>query len=426
MFHQNPAMTMENKVKVTKRKQPNKLTTAKLIFSAITSKRTNVTTIKMHVYHNGEQSTRTVTGIRIEKGEMWSGKSYEVIGNEHKTKYLVQLKTQLDEIYYNFQHQGRQMTAKMLLDCLTKKRNWINEVPNLSDTLHRYNESRRDEMKAGKLNKRSFTRFGKWRSIIMDFCKHQYKTDNIPLDDLKPILGKQIDTYLRANCNYSDVYTAKVCRYFKTCLGFAMAHEWTNRNVLSLYRWSVERKDIKALTKNELKAIEELKILDPELERVRDLFVFCCYSAFGHKDLAALRLSHLFQTTDGIWYLYHPRSKTNKMAVVTLAPAAADILHKYAAYAQRMGKLLPTGCDQDANRKLKALASLAGFTRFPLTWYAARRTCATYLLNEGASLETVAAHLGNTRAMVERFYAQKMDETVVKEVSGIFNRNKAV
>lgn len=417
---------MENKVKVPKRKQLNKLTTAKLILSALKSKRTGKQTISMHVYFNGIASNKVITGIRIENGESWDKRSSEVIGNEHKTKYLAQLKTQLDEIYYNLQHRGRPMTAKMLLECLTNKKNWINQIPNLSDTLLHYNESRRVEMKAGKLDKRSFSRFNKWHSIIIDFCKYQYHTDNVPLDDLKPILGTQIDTYLRAKCLYSDVYTAKICRYLKTCLAYAMANEWTNRNVLSLYRWSVESKDIKALTDSELKAIEELKILDSELDRVRNLFVFCCYSAFGHKDLSQLRLEHLFQTTDGIWYLYHPRSKTNKKAVVTLSPMAVEILQKYADFAQRTGRLLPAQSDQDANRKLKALASLAGFSRFPLTWYAARRTCATYLLNAGASLETVAAHLGNTRAMVERFYAQKKNEVVVKEVANIFNRNKAV
>lgn len=417
---------MENKVKVPKQKQLNKLTTAKLIFTTSKSNRTNKLTVRMHVYYNGIASIKVVTGIRIENGEKWDSKSSEVLGNEHKTKYLSQLKTQLDEIFYNLQHRGRPMTAKMLMECLTNKKSWINQVPNLSDALLHYNESRTEEMKAGKLSKRSFSRFNKWRSIIIDFCKYQYKTDNVPLDDLKPILGKQIDSFLRATCGYSDVYTAKVCRYLKTCLNYAMAHEWTNRNVLSTYRWSVEPKDIKALTNSELKTIQELKILDSELDRVRNLFVFCCYSAFGHKDLSELRLEHLFQTTDGIWYLHHPRCKGHKKAVSTLSPVASEILQKYADFAQRTGKLLPAQSDQDANRKLKALASLAGFSRFPLTWYVARRTSATYLLNAGASLETVAAHLGNTPEMVRRFYAQKRNEVVVREVANIFKNNKVV
>lgn len=417
---------MENKVKVPKRKHLTKLTTAKLIFSAVTSKHTLVKTIKMHVYYNGIASCKSVTGIRVEHGEKWDKKSCEVIGNEHKTKYLAQLRTQLDEIYYNFQHRGRTVSAKVLLECLTKRRKWVNEVPNLADTLLQYNESRRVEMLAGRLAKRSFTRFFKWRSIIIDFCKHQYNEENIPLDDLKPILGKQIDTYLRANCRYSDVYTAKVCRYLKTGLSFAQANEWTNRNVLSLSRWSVEAKDPEALTNAEFETVGKLKILDPELERIRALFLFCCYTAFGHADLAALRLEHLIQTTDGIWYLLHPRSKSSKKAIVGLSPTAIEILQRYSDYAQRTGKLLPTGADQDANRKLKALATLMEFSRFPLTWYVARRTCATYLLNEGASLETVAAHLGNTPEMVRRFYARMREETVVKEVTNIFNRKKSV
>lgn len=417
---------MANKTKVPKRTQANKLTTAKLIFSAYASKLTFTQTIKMHVYQNGISSSKAVTGIRIEKGEKWDSKSHEVIGNDHKTKYLAQLKTELDEIYYNFRHRGHSTTPKMLLECLTKRRNWVNEIPNLANVMLQYNESRRAEMLAGKLAKRSFTRFGKWRSIIIDFCKYQYNEENIPLSDLKPILGKQVDTYLRAVCMYSDVYTAKVCRYLKTCLSFAQANEWTTRNVLFLHKWTVEAKDIQALTNNELKTIEALTIFDEELDRVRNLFVFVAYCAFGPKDLAQLRLEHLFQTTDGIWYLCHPRSKTKKKAVVALAPKAIEILQKYSGFAQRTGLLLPVQSEQDGNRKLKALASLAGFSRFPLTWYVGRRTCATYLLNEGASLETVAAHLGNTPDMVRRFYAQKKDETVIKEIANIFNRNKAV
>ncbi len=419
---------MANKTKVPKRTQGNKLTIPKLIFSAFTSKRTFNQRIKMHVYENGISSNKAATGIQIEKGEKWDSKSCEVIGNDHKTKYLIQLKTQLDDIYYNFRHRGHPTTPKLLLECLTNRRNWINEIPNLANVMLQYNESRRAEMLAGKLAKRSFTRLGKWRSIIIDFCKYQYKEENIPLSDLKPILGKQVDTYLRAICMYSDVYTAKVCRYLKTCLSFAQANEWTTKNVLLLHKWTIEPKDINALTNNELKTIESLKILDEELDRVRNLFVFCSYTAFGFSELSKLRLEHLFQTTDGIWYLCHPRSKTRKKAVVALAPKAIEILQKYSGYAQRTGRLLPAPAEgeQDGNRKLKALASAANFSRFPLTWYVGRRTCATYLLNEGASLETVAAHLGNTPDMVRRFYAQKRDETIIKEVSNIFNRNKVV
>ena len=65
----------------------------------------------------------------------------------------------------------------------------------------------------------------------------------------------------------------------------------------------------KFLTKEELAKLETKQIDDMCLNRVRDLFLFCCYTGLSYADLAIFILKDTIMS-DGMYRIRHERIKT--------------------------------------------------------------------------------------------------------------------
>jgi integrase len=177
-----------------------------------------------------------------------------------------------------------------------------------------------------------------------------------------------------------------------------------------------------ALNEAELEKLETEPILDASLSVCRDVFLFQCYTGFAYCDLAELTPDHLFQSKENQWFIRKNRNKTNETSIVPLLPRALEIVRKYEVHAKMNGLLLPVLSNQKYNDKLKVLAEVLAFNRFPLTTHIARKSCATMFLNKGVPLATVAGVLGHaTTKTTEQFYAVMREETIVKQVFDIYN-----
>ena len=89
-----------------------------------------------------------------------------------------------------------------------------------------------------------------------------------------------------------------------------------------------ESEQTRWLTKDEVKRIEDAKLSNGSLVRVRDLFIFSCYSGLAFSDLMDFRPGKLEREGDET-YLYGHRIKTGKEYIVLILPKAQEILEKY-------------------------------------------------------------------------------------------------
>lgn len=166
----------------------------------------------------------------------------------------------------------------------------------------------------------------------------------------------------------------------------------------------------KCLTLDEVKQLQSAT-MEPRLERVRDLFVFHCYTCMSYSDLAKFD-SHLIQVVDGTKVYCGRRGKTKVRFTVPLLPPALDILTKY------NGKL-PIVSNVKYNAYLKEVAAAAGVDKL-LTTHWARHTGATLLLNAGVPMEVVSKVCGHSSVkMTEKIYAKMLPKTVVAAVNEI-------
>jgi integrase len=132
------------------------------------------------------------------------------------------------------------------------------------------------------------------------------------------------------------------------------------------------------LTERELLVIGEKKIVIQRLEKVRDIFLFSCYTGLAYCDVEKLTSSNVVFGVDGDRWISTNRSKTNTATKILLLPVASFIVDKYADHpvTSYSGKLLPVMSNQRMNSYLKELADLCGISK-DLTFHCARHTFAT-------------------------------------------------
>lgn len=151
--------------------------------------------------------------------------------------------------------------------------------------------------------------------------------------------------------------------------------------------------------------------LDERLNKVRDLFLFQCYSCLSYTDLEKFDTKKI-EEVDGKKYYSGRRGKTKVRFTVPLLQPALEILEKY-------NKKLPKISNAKYNEYLKEVAEAAGIEK-SLTTHWARHTGATLLLNGGVPMEIVSKVCGHSSVkMTEKIYAKLLPKTVVAEVKKV-------
>lgn len=192
-------------------------------------------------------------------------------------------------------------------------------------------------------------------------------------------------------------------------------------------------KEGEPLTYGEVQQLLTVEGLTPWLAKVRDTFVFACFTGPRFGNLAALG-PEAGTEGDTLEYVQMKGRRNKRKVRVSLPPVAQTIWERY-------GGQLPVSCLQDFNRDIKKVAKLAGIDRQilkvsykgtqRLEWrgpmheaissHTARHTCATLLLDGGADLGTVQLNLGHQNIQVTRRYAQTRETARGKATLSAFD-----
>ena len=163
------------------------------------------------------------------------------------------------------------------------------------------------------------------------------------------------------------------------------------------------------LTEEELERIESKIFKIDRLERVKDIFLFSCYTGYAPVDALKLTRKNIIQDADKNLWIKTNRQKTGTKANVPVLPQVLKIINKYQFEAET---LLPKISNQKMNAYLKEIADIIGLDK-NLTWYVARHTFATTVtLGNGIKIENVSSMLGHTTIKQTQHYAKVLDSSV--------------
>jgi integrase len=166
------------------------------------------------------------------------------------------------------------------------------------------------------------------------------------------------------------------------------------------------------LTEEELRTLINKDFQIKRLERVRDLFVFCCFTGLSYSDVKTLAPEHFETDSNGRTWIKKKRVKTGVLFRVPLLPIPKLILEKY----KGGDKLLPVVDLSSTDAYLKEIAELCGINK-NISSHTARFTFATTVtITNRISLEVVSKMMGHTNTRMTSHYAKIIDKYIGEEM----------
>ncbi len=295
----------------------------------------------------------------------------------------------------------------------------------LIDLFEIHNAAFEKKVKVGERSVASLQKYNRAKNLIQAFLKKEYNKDNISIKDVNGPFIYNLESYLKYDSIYrhkTGIQNNSVVKYFKTfktVCNYAIKLEFIDKNPFSKYDGKLKVKEAVYLTQDELNKIEQKSFSNERLERVKDIFLFSCYTGYAPVDAQGLTKDNLIKNNDGDLWIKANRAKTGTRANVPVLPTTKFIIDKYDG---RQKGLIPKLSNQKMNAYLKEIADVCGINKH-LTWYVARHTFATTVtLGNGISLENVSAMLGHSSIRQTQHYAKVLDSSVMNDMKKLFDK----
>jgi len=197
--------------------------------------------------------------------------------------------------------------------------------------------------------------------------------------------------------------------------------EWLEKDPFKNYKLRFVKNERDYLTERELDLLESTSFLPIGLKRVKDIFLFSCYTGLSYIDIKELNPDQILTGIDGNTWIHTKRAKTNELLRIPLLPKAKEILDKYENEIQLTGNPLPVYSNQKTNKILKEIAKACGIHK-NITFHVARHTFATTVtLSNGVPIETVSKLLGHTKLTTTQIYARVLQKKVGEDMQNLMD-----
>ena len=371
-----------------------------------------------------QQSITMSTGKSILKERWRFTKNLRNILKLEKEKVL---KNGLDLFQLNIEKKFNEMakvspdiSLLLLKDEFNGKTTIQTKGVSILEILEKHNAYFERKVNANERSKASFQKYGRSKELLVNFMKQQYLIEDLPVNEISSALIYNLESFLKYESDFKGKIgiknnsMVKYMRMYKTACNYSIRMGLIDKNPFNLYDGKLNIKDAVFLTQNELDRIENKKFSIDRLEKVKDIFLFSCYTGYAPVDASNLTESNVFQDSNDAFWIMTNRAKTAIRANVPILPPTMKIINKYKNL--QIG-LIPQISNQKMNAYLKEIADLCGIDK-NLTWYVARHTFATTVtLGNGVRIENVSAMMGHTNIKQTQHYAKVLDVNVMEDMS---------
>jgi integrase len=266
------------------------------------------------------------------------------------------------------------------------------------------------------------------------FLRKHFKTNDIYLSDLNYQFITEFEFFLRATIPLDEsnpLGNNGIMKHIERLnkiarLGVMM--EWIPKHPFERYKLRFQKTEREFLTTDELNLLENFCCSSDRLNRVKDLFVFSCYTGLAYIDLINLTPLNICLGIDGEYWIKTFRQKTDVSVNVPLLPQALNLLEKYKNDPVVVNKnsILPIFSNQKVNQYLKDVAKECKIQKY-INFHLARHTFATTVtLTNGVPIETVSKMLGHTKLSTTQVYVHILQKKISDDMSLLRQKFKAV
>jgi integrase len=239
---------------------------------------------------------------------------------------------------------------------------------------------------------------------------------NLKFEDIDFRFITDFDNFLR-NENLKQNTIAKHHKIIKIYLNLAIKHNIIGYDHYPYKLFKVKREQTKRnfLTLDEVEKIRKLEFTQAtkNIEFVRDMFVFSCYTGLRYSDVQALTNKDII-VEKGEYFIEFRQIKTKEYVTLPVSllfgGKAVEIIQKYRdEFPQKF--LFPRLSNQKANLKLKVIALLLGIDK-ELTFHISRHTFGTNLASATADQFLIKELMGHTDIKTSMVYIHTSQEQI--------------
>jgi site-specific recombinase XerD len=292
---------------------------------------------------------------------------------------------------------------------------------NLLALFDRHNEERK--LLVGKtISETTHDKYRITRNHLADFIKEWYSLSDIPLKDIDHKFICDFEVFMLTSRGCTENTTARYIQFFKHIIIVATKLGWIDGNPFSEYKVKIKKTDRGYLTQEEVEILMKQKFETKRLERVRDVFVFCCFTGLSYIDIKTLTSDNIRTSFDGKLWIMGKREKTDESYNIPLLDIPKMILEKY-RNALFDNRLLPVIGNHSSNAYLKEIGEICGIKK-KLTFHLSRHTFATLTLSKGVSIESVSKMLGHANIKTTQIYARITSEKISNDMAAFAGKIK--
>ncbi|GMN11270.1 site-specific integrase [Croceitalea sp. MTPC9] len=342
---------------------------------------------------------------------------------------LILLNSYLDDVHAEVLNAHKQLhSERKLITAKAIKLRYFGEDEermSLMKAVEYHNKNINNALKPGTLKNYFST-----EKYLQEFLREKFKTDDIYLIQLNYRFIVNFENYIRTykpktarrTCTNNGVM--KHMERLMKIINLSLRMEWLEKDPFRNYKLRFVKNERSYLTERELKLIEDTSFMTIGLQRVKDIFVFSCYTGLSYVDIKELKPSQILLGIDGNQWIHTKRAKTDEPVKIPLLPKAKEILEKYREEMILTGELLPVYSNQKTNQILKEIAKACGIHK-NITFHTARHTFATTVtLSNGVPIETVSKLLGHTKLSTTQIYARVLQKKVGEDMNDLMEKLK--
>ncbi|MHA1988680.1 MAG: tyrosine-type recombinase/integrase [Promethearchaeota archaeon] len=206
-------------------------------------------------------------------------------------------------------------------------------------------------LKIKRLNvaKPSLQKYERLQNLILEYEK--FSKEKIRFDKITPIFFDKFFSFLVDQKQLLNNTAHKNIQFLKTFLIWANTNNFTDNTSHRTFKSKSEQNEVIYLSEEELMKLYNMKLENERLSRVRDIFVFQCFTGVRFSDIENLSWDDIKNST---WNLR--TEKTKDIIQIPLSSYALSILSRYKDWE----KPLPVISNQKMNKYLKELCESAG------------------------------------------------------------------
>ena len=245
------------------------------------------------------------------------------------------------------------------------------------------------------------------------FIREKKGVEDVTLRSLDRVFYDDFEIFLRTDRNLKPKSVHEHLYRLKKLTMRAVSQGTLRRDPYCRLHPELPKRKSRHMKLEDLKTLMTTPVEKPQLQFVRDMFIFSTFTGLAYADLKKLSVNDVTQAEDGTWWIHIHRQKTDMLSSVRLLDIPLQIIEKYRS--QRTGDKVFNVYNRGYFITLtRELGQVYGFD---LTYHQARHNFGTHItLSLGVPIETVSRMMGHNSISTTQLYAQVTDTKVDEDM----------